>query len=110
MTTERTWPATNGRGRRPALTRRTLMAAVGFLLIAGFFLTTEHRAHLFGALPFLLLLLCPLLHVFMHGGHGSHGDGHGDGHGDHGDRSMPDGATGAGAAHADQRARGESTP
>jgi hypothetical protein len=24
-------------------------------------------------LPFLFLLACPLLHLFMHGGHGSHG-------------------------------------
>ncbi len=42
-----------------------------FLAIAAFFLITEHWAHLFGALPYLLLLLCPLLHLFMHGRHGS---------------------------------------
>ncbi|NJO34307.1 MAG: DUF2933 domain-containing protein [Rhodospirillales bacterium] len=24
-------------------------------------------------LPFLLILACPLLHMFMHGGHGGHG-------------------------------------
>jgi hypothetical protein len=47
---------------------------VGFLAIGGFFLLTEHRAHLFGILPFLLLLACPLMHLFH--GHGSHG-GHG---------------------------------
>lgn len=51
---------------------RPVIATVGFLLIAAFFLTTEHRAHLFGILPFLLILACLLLHVFMHGGHGSH--------------------------------------
>lgn len=73
-------------GRRLTRTRRTLTAVAGFLFIVGFFLTTEQRAHLFGALPFLLLLLCPLLHVFMHGGHGSHGDVHGD----HGGSSMTD--------------------
>ena len=49
---------------------RTVIATVGFLAIAAFFLSTEHRAHLFGVLPFLFLLACPLLHVFMHGGHG----------------------------------------
>lgn len=48
---------------------------LGFLAVAGFFLFTEHRAHLMGALPFLLLALCPLMH-FFHGGHGGHG-GHG---------------------------------
>ena len=47
----------------------------GFLLIAGFFLVTEHRAHLFQYWPFLLLAACPLLHLFHeHGGHGGHGD------------------------------------
>lgn len=46
---------------------------IAFLAIAAFYLFTEHRAHLFGALPFLLLLACPLMHVFMHHGHGEHG-------------------------------------
>jgi hypothetical protein len=45
---------------------------LAFLAIAGFFLISEHRTHLFGFLPFLLLLACPLLHVFMHSGHGGH--------------------------------------
>lgn len=52
---------------------RTIIGLTGFLLIAVFFLRTEHRAHLFGMWPFLFLLACPLLHVFMHGGHGGHG-------------------------------------
>lgn len=44
---------------------------IGFALIAGYFLITEHQAHVFGALPYLLLLACPLLHLFHgHGGHG----------------------------------------
>lgn len=38
--------------------------------VAGYFLWAEHRAHLAGALPFVLLLACPLMHVFMHHGHG----------------------------------------
>ncbi len=46
---------------------------IGFIAIAGFFLLTEHRAHLYGYFPFILLALCPLLHMF-HGGHGDHGD------------------------------------
>ena len=52
----------------------------GFLLIAGFFLVTEHRAHLSGWFStygiWLLLLACPLLHLFHGHGHGRHG-GHG---------------------------------
>ena len=51
---------------------------IGFLLIAGYFLFPEHRAPLSGWLSsygiWLLLLACPLLHIFMHGGHGSHGN------------------------------------
>jgi hypothetical protein len=45
--------------------------------VLGFFLLTEHQAHLFGVLPYLLILLCPLMHLFMHGGHGGHGHSHG---------------------------------
>ena len=59
--------------------------AIGLLVlgaVAAYFLLSEHRAHFFGALPFLLLLACPVMHMFMHGGHGGHGR-HGGGHGDH---------------------------
>lgn len=47
---------------------------MGFILIAAFLLLSEHRAHALGYLPFLLLLACPFLHMFMHGGHGGQGD------------------------------------
>lgn len=63
---------------------------LGFLAIAAFFLLTEHTAHVFGVLPWLLLLACPLMHLFMHGGHG-HG-GHGGGSAD-ADRSGKGGAS-----------------
>jgi hypothetical protein len=52
--------------------------SIGLLVfgaVAGYFLLTEHLAHVVGALPFLLLLACPLMHVFMHGGHGGHHHG-----------------------------------
>lgn len=52
---------------------RNLIAFLGFAAIAAFFLFTEHRAHLFGALPFVFLLACPFLHSVMHRGHGGHG-------------------------------------
>ena len=54
--------------------------AIGLVVIgaiAGYFLLTEHLAHVIGALPWLLLLACPLMHVFMHHGHGGHGHHHG---------------------------------
>lgn len=56
--------------------------SIGLLVlgaVAAYFLLKEHRAHVFGALPFLLVLACPLMHFFMHGGHGGHHAGHGDG-------------------------------
>jgi hypothetical protein len=34
--------------------------------VAGYFLLTEHLTHVVGALPYLLLLACPLMHLFMH--------------------------------------------
>lgn len=49
--------------------------AVGLLVlgaVAAYFLLSEHRGHFFNALPYLLLLACPLMHVFMHHGHRSH--------------------------------------
>lgn len=67
----------------PASSRRSLgkWILAGFLLIAAYFLWTEHRAHVTSALPYLLLLACPLLHLF-------HGRGHGhDGHSKPGPRS-----------------------
>lgn len=60
---------TRTKGGFQAGSRLILLA---FLAIGGFFLITEHAAHLFGILPYLLVLLCPLLHL-LHGGHGGHG-------------------------------------
>ena len=57
----------------------TNLALLGFLGIAGFFLIAEHRAHVFGVLPYALLLACPLLHVFMHRGHGGQSNHSGQG-------------------------------
>jgi hypothetical protein len=51
----------------------TGLVLIAFLAIATFYLVTEHTVHFFGLLPYGLLLLCPILHLFMHGGHGGHG-------------------------------------
>ncbi len=45
--------------------------------VGGFYLFTEHQAHLFGFLPYLVLAACPLMHLFMHHGH-HHGSHHHD--------------------------------
>jgi len=59
---------------------RANIAWIVFLAIAASFLLAEHWAHLsgwFSYWPYLLLLACPFVHLFMHGGHGrgSHGSG-----------------------------------
>jgi hypothetical protein len=62
------------------LRSRTGLALLAFLAITALYLITEHTAHAFGILPYVLLLLCPLLHLFMHGGQGGRSDhsGHSD--------------------------------
>ena len=42
------------------------------LAALGMYLIVWHQQHLLGALPFLFILLCPLMHLFMHGGHKHH--------------------------------------
>lgn len=73
----------SGHGSRTShwLRSRTGLVLLGFLAVAAFFLVTEHTAHVFGALPYLLVLACLLFHMFMHGGHS--GQGHA-GHQDQG--------------------------
>ena len=47
-----------------------LLAAVTAIAL---YLIFWHGAHVAGAAPVLLLLACPLMHVFGHGGHHGHG-------------------------------------
>jgi len=73
----------------------TGLVLIGFLAIATFYLVTEHTAHFFGILPYGLILLCPIMHLLMHGGHGGHsGDGDHSGHENH-------------AAHQSERTEGD---
>ena len=50
---------------------------LGLLLAGGvgYLLLPEYRPHLNAALPFLLVLLCPLMHLFMHHGQTKHQHG-----------------------------------
>lgn len=57
MTSSRTW---------------TLMAA-SLAVVVLFFVLREHWGHALGFLPYLVLLACPLMHLFHgHGGNGHH--------------------------------------
>ena len=60
------------RPRAPFWRSRSGLTLCGLLVIAGVMLLTGHEAHLLGALPFLLILACPLMHLFMHHGHSGH--------------------------------------
>ena len=54
---------------------RTGVATLVALSVIGFLIYEGHGAHLLGYAPFLLILACPLMHIFMHGGHGGHHHG-----------------------------------
>ena len=64
-----------------ALKIALLMVAV----IAGFYLLREHWSHFTGNWIYLLLLACPLMHLFHGHGHGGH-RGHGSSPNKPGDR------------------------
>lgn len=48
------------------------LLAIALLIALGGFLLLEHRLHVYEWLPILVLLACPLMHVFMHRGHHKH--------------------------------------
>ena len=57
---------------RPRRAPWTSVAIVVLVGSAAFLLLGEHRAHALGALPWLILLACPLIHLLMHRHHGGH--------------------------------------
>ncbi len=59
-----------------ASSSRFKLVLYGFLAIAGFLLYYEHQAHIPGDYLLLggLLLVCIIMHSFMHGGHGASQD------------------------------------
>ncbi|WP_429925669.1 DUF2933 domain-containing protein (plasmid) [Agrobacterium vitis] len=61
-----------------AWSTHTSTVFIAFAVIALGLITYEHRVHVLGILPWLLILTCPLMHLFMHHGHGGHS-----GHSDH---------------------------
>jgi len=61
-----------GQPAAPGRAARVWWAFAGFLAIAAYLVVSEHRAHLVQALPWLFILACPLMHVFLHRGHGHH--------------------------------------
>lgn len=52
---------------------RTGFTLLVLLAVGGAFVVAEHWTHALPYLPWLLILACPLMHLFMHRGHGGHG-------------------------------------
>lgn len=63
-----------GRTPKPRRAPVATIVLVVFLASLGLFLVLEHPGHLTSWLPFLIILLCPLMHFFMHRRHGGHGN------------------------------------
>jgi hypothetical protein len=60
----------HGESHVPWWPTRTGIAVIGFGIVIAFYVLREHYAHALGLLPYLLLFACPLMHLFMHHGHG----------------------------------------
>ncbi|WP_185753165.1 DUF2933 domain-containing protein [Pseudomonas fluorescens] len=60
----------------PFWRRKTGVVLIMLVAIGGFYVVREHFSHASPYLPYLILLICPLMHFFGHGhqGHGRHGD------------------------------------
>lgn len=60
--------------QRPSFWKTPLgIGAVLVAVVASAYLYLNHQDHAGALLPFLLLAACPLMHLFMHRGHGGHG-------------------------------------
>jgi hypothetical protein len=64
--------------RRYGARRPLLWILAGGAALALYFVIRDHRAHALEYLPYLVVLACPLLHFFMHRGHGGHAQHHRD--------------------------------
>lgn len=49
---------------------RIITITIAIMVI--YYLLTRHASHTFGVLPYLLILACPLMHLFGHHHHGKH--------------------------------------
>lgn len=71
MTTHHETPA--AAAHTPALSRSLKTALWMVAAIGGFYLLREHGSHVASNWVYLLLLACPLMHLFHgHGGHSNH--------------------------------------
>jgi Protein of unknown function (DUF2933) len=55
--------------------RSTALLAIIVVLIGAALIASGNDPHVIGYLPYLVLLACPLMHMFMHHGHHRDQDG-----------------------------------
>lgn len=48
------------------------LAALGLVGAPTYLLLIEHKQHIWPYLPYLILLVCPVMHFLMHRGHSAH--------------------------------------
>jgi len=58
----------------PFWRRKTGVVLIMLIAIGAFYGVREHFTHVYPYLPYLILLICPLMHFFGHG-HGGHAHG-----------------------------------
>jgi hypothetical protein len=74
-------PRKEAGGFRQAFVRTPRGVLLSLIVAAlGAYLLAYHTSHVLLAVPYLFLLACPLMHVFMHGGHGHGAHGNKDDH------------------------------
>jgi hypothetical protein len=49
----------------------TYVILFSLFLTGGYLIWERYQAQFFSFLPYLILLLCPLMHIFIHKGHGN---------------------------------------
>lgn len=69
-------PGTHAPESSEGFSRNTKLALLSATVVAVFFVLREHWEHALGLLPYLLLVACPLMHLFGHRHHGGGGASH----------------------------------
>lgn len=64
----------DGNTTAPFWRRKTGVVLIMLIAIGAFYVLREHFSHVYPFWPYLILLICPLMHFFGHG-HGGHSHG-----------------------------------
>ena len=63
---------------RPSFWKTPFGIVATLAIVASGYLYLVHKDHVLALLPYAFLAACPLMHIFMHRGHGHGGHSHGD--------------------------------